>query len=298
MSTIYYGMSICEKEGCKRKAYYQTKDGIRCGAHSMKIKSERTELPKMKKEEKETMEKEKQSERDKIIEEQAKKNRELGKKGHVIVSKLLMMREAEYVEGYLRVYPNFKHQNKKDGYGCMKLSPKSLGPVIHGQPNLPNSKNIENFHQGSKCFPQELDEKGNPGELYYKNRREFYEDEVPHRHKYKGVEKNKNIPAFFVWVDKEGKEHHLGYVESRQFYCHFYERLCSKEPDFTYLQNKIKDGYNVQIIGYDGDPMNNVDIEKAYLDPSKPFGHEKVLYAMLTLPPNEYPWKKYKTFDF
>jgi hypothetical protein len=39
-------------------------------------------------------------------------------------------------------------------------------------------------------------------------------------------------------------------------------------------------------------------IEEHYCDMSKSFGHELVLYTMLTHKPNEYPWKKYKTFDF
>lgn len=55
--------------------------------------------------------------------------------------------------------------------------------------------------------------------------------------------------------------------------------------------------------GYDAHeiPEATVDaIEKAYLDPSVPFGHERVLFAMLALrdTPEEYPWRKYKTLEF
>ena len=39
-------------------------------------------------------------------------------------------------------------------------------------------------------------------------------------------------------------------------------------------------------------------IEDHYLDSSKPFGHELVLYTMLTINPENYPWRKYKTEDF
>jgi hypothetical protein len=79
--------------------------------------------------------------------------------------------------------------------------------------------------------------------VYEKNRLEFYKDTVAHRHKYHGKEKNKNIPKYFVWLDKEGKEHHLSYVESRQFYCNFYERLAEQQEDFRVLQKKLEDGY-------------------------------------------------------
>ncbi len=178
----------------------------------------------------------------------------------------------------MNVFPNFKHQNRKDGYGCRKLSPMYLGPVEHGQPNLPPSKNIENFHQFSKVFQEEVDKDGNPSKLFYKNRLSGYLDDTPHRHKFKGKEKNKNIPLYFMWVDKDGKEHRLDYITSRQFYCNFYARLASEKKDFKHLVELINKGYNIQICGYDANPIhydedNLVEnIEKEYLNPDAPFG--------------------------
>jgi hypothetical protein len=175
----------------------------------------------------------------------------------------------------------------------------SLGPVNHGQPGVVMAQNIENFHQGSKCFQEEVDDQGQPSPIYYLNRDNFYQDSIPHRHKYTGQDqKNKNIPLFFVWIDQDQVEHHLSYVESRQFYCTFYERLASQQPDFAYLQKLIKDGTNLQICGYDGRPIGHRSIEEEYLDSSKPFGHELVLATMLTHSPNDYPWRKWKTFNF
>ena len=60
-----------------------------------------------------------------------------------------MMKPPEHIDGYLKVFPNFKHQNRKDGFGCASLSPKALGPVSDGSRH---AKNIENFHQGAKIF--------------------------------------------------------------------------------------------------------------------------------------------------
>ena len=232
------------------------------------------------------------------IEEARKHNINQGQIGKVIVSQLKMMKEPDDHLGFLKVFPNFKHQNRKDGFGCRSLSPMSLGPVDHGQPNLPQSLNIENFHQGSKCFQEEIDEKGDPCQIYYENRLKFYLDETAHRHKYKGKDKNKNIPLFFIWVDKNGKEHRLNYIQSRQFYCHFYERLASIQPDYLRLLKLIENGTNIQICGFDGRSIGHRSIEQEYLDPSKPFGHELVLATMLIEKPENYPWKKYKTFDF
>ena len=235
----------------------------------------------------------------KLIELGRQENLRQGMIGKVIVSKLRMMKHPEEHSGYLKVFPNYKHQNRGDGFGCMSLSPMSLGPVDHGQPELPMAKNIENFHQGSKCFKEETDEEGNPSAVYKQNRQEFYKDKTPHRHKYMGLDKkNRNIPLYFVWIDMDKKEHHLSYFECRQFYCTFYERLASKQEDFLKLQELIWNGTNIQICGYDGRSIEDRSIEEEYFDGSKPFGHELVLATMLREKPENYPWRKYKKFDF
>jgi hypothetical protein len=242
------------------------------------------------------------------VERARAENEAAGRDGEVALARLLMLKQPAPVPGFRRVYPNFKHQNRPDGFGCMRLSPMSLGPVEHGQPGLPPALNIENFHQGTKVFREELDAEGNPSDLYRANRKRFYEDPVPHRHKYHGTTGlTKNIPEFFLWIDRDGSEHRLTYVQSRQFYCNFYERLASQEPDFRRLVELVEDGTNLQLCGYDAKPVEREAgesladaIERAYLDASTPFGHERVLYAMLLLrdSPEQYPWRKHKTFEF
>jgi hypothetical protein len=51
------------------------------------------------------------------------------------------------------------------------------------------------------------------------------------------------------------------------------------------------DAYGVSIVSKNG-------IEEEYLNPKVPFGHERVLLTILTLEPEDYPWRKYKTFEF
>jgi hypothetical protein len=123
---------------------------------------------------------------------------------------------------------------------------------------------------------------------------------VPQRHKFKGEDaKNRNIPVCFVWRDKQSKEHLLTYVHSRQFYCTFYSRLASKQPAFQQLVEWRNKGMSLRICGYDGFAIPaGQSWEQAYLDPSVPFGHERVLCCMLVLPEAQWPWLKYKTFDF
>lgn len=301
----YKGTITCTFKDCKKPAYFfcglaQDKN-FRCGNHSraVSLRKSRNLLPDVPKQVK-ILALQQERKTTEIIAEQ---NRREGKKGQVVCSKMYMMKSPENIHGFVKVYPNNRHQERKDGFGCASLSPMRLGPVLHNQPGLPIAKNIENFHQGSKCFKEELAplSPNEPGKLFFKNQKKFFEDEVPHRHKYINKESgngNKNIPKFFVWIDKQGQIHKLDYITSRQFYCNFYERLAKNQPDYKRLCKMRDDGYNIQICGYDGRSINKEDIEKEYLDDTKPFGHELVLFTMLSIPENEYPWRKYKTFDF
>ena len=182
-------------------------------------------------------------------------------------------------------------------------------------------QNIENLHQGSKCFAQELADpkdvkQPRPGPLYYENRKKFYEDPVPHRHKYP---RDKSAPdasgaKFSVWIDKQGQvsrsrfsalkqnvqERYLDYVTSRQVYCAFYEDLAMRTTEFKQLKTWLEQGYNLQLTGYDAydfDEWSVSGIERAYLDPKRPFGHERVLAALLFLKPGQYPWRKHQSLE-
>jgi hypothetical protein len=42
--------------------------------------------------------------------------------------------------------------------------------------------------------------------------------------------------------------HKLTYIESRQFYCNFYERFALKDENFRKLKQMLKDGMNLQVI--------------------------------------------------
>lgn len=296
----YYGEVPCQQSSlvCTNRAYYAVQKreknrsfvALLCGVHARSAKKtgEATELPKLSAKDRSRRDNE-AAQIEAIQRETARlKNVQDGRPGIVILSQLRMRKAPEQHPGFLKVFPNYKHQTRKDGFGCMRLSPMSLGPIEHGQPGIPPALNLENFHQGSKCFPNEISEDGNPSAVFITSRDRFYRDATPHRHKYeRGMR-----PLYFVYVDSANVEHHLDYIASRQFYCSFYETLVAKEPDFVQLVSLRDHGTNLQICGYDGYPMS--DIDAAYLDASKPFGHERVLYTMLTsADPTTYPWRKY-----
>jgi hypothetical protein len=147
-SKIYHGQTKCMQLNCNNRAYFKSQGFYMCGVHS-KRDTKRKELPKMSQKQKKQRTEEKLKVENEQIEGARKENLENGRKGRVIMSKLRMMRNPEDIPGFLKVFPNYKHQNRQDGFGCKSLSPMSLGPVEHGQPNLPNAMNIENFHQVS-----------------------------------------------------------------------------------------------------------------------------------------------------
>lgn len=295
--TSYYGEKTCESivkstsSRCTNKAYFISDDKLMCGVHSKKDDN-RIKLPQYPNKDKIYEDELKQKQKE--VELQAENNKKEGKLGHIIVSKMYMMKNPEHVKGYLNVFPNYKHQNRKDGFGCMRLSPKSLGPVEHNMPGLPAATTLENYHQFAKFWKFELDENNNILEKYKLSRIKAYTDS-PMRHKYdkkilKQFNNNINVPEFSMYYDKDGNEHRYTYLQCRYFYCHFYEILVQKEPDFIKLKDLIRNGYNLNIQGYDGYNITK-DLMTHYTDTSKPFGHELVLYTLLIEnDTSKYPW--------
>ena len=179
---VHYGETTCQGQSakgaaCRNKAYWKAGGRVLCGTHSRG--RTRTELPKLSKAAKARAAQKKREKESEDIASAARKNRDNGLKGDVVLERMLMLRAPRDLPGYLKVFPNFRHQHRKDGLGCSSLSPMSLGPVRHGQPGLPDSLSIENFFQASKCFREEADEAGNPARLFYKNRKRFYLDPSP-----------------------------------------------------------------------------------------------------------------------
>ena len=294
---VFYGESICQgkkldTKSCTNKAYFIQKNEYLCGVHSSKFT--RTKL--LKNPNRFENKKRLIDTHLKKVKEMMSRNNAMKIRGSVRMEKLRMMKHTTCTDGYLNVFPNFKHQNRKDGFGCKSLSPMSLGPVVHNQPGIPIAQTIEGFHQFSKCFSSEIDIFQNPLPIFFEEQKKAFVSHLPPvRHKPTATG---NIPIFFVWVDKNKVLHKLTYIESRQFYCNFYERLASQTDDFKTLQNLLANGCNLQIMGYDAFDMGSKSMEEHYLDSSKPFGHEAVLYTMLNNDEKDFPWRKYKTFEF
>lgn len=307
----YFGESLCrvqKRRGgeCRAKAYYLQSGSCVCGRHLKKEQPHST-LPKNP--EAHNTYANVSSEHERSIIDAQLHNKGHGRPGVVMCSKLKMFQEAPMVTGFRTVLPNFKSRTSPRALGMPALSPKSLGPVVHRQPGLPDALSIENYHQFNKVFPLELDGKGNPLPVFYERRLKGYTDPVPHRHKFdlgqmkrQGQSRNKNIPVYSIHLTESGEERRYTYVQSRYFYCSQYEKLAWARPEFEALRNMISDGINLNIVGYDGYGVNFSPQEakcdvlyRCYLDQTRPFGHELVLLTLLVLDdPEDYPWKKFR----
>ena len=307
---IYYAETSCQgiyksgkKKGqsCQNKAYYNVDGTYLCGLHA---KNKGVELPKNPhKKEKQQQELLKHEE---MCERVADENLAAGIRGNVKVAKLGMRKAIPHLDGYVNVFPNFKHGGRKDGVGLPSLSPMSLGPVEHEMCDLPPARNLENFHQGAKVFPGEVNADNKITFDALEMRKKMYDDEIPYRHKFEvpyftgnEVKKgNRNIPLFSVFYNQDGEEVRYNYLQSRYFYCHWYEKLAKEEHDFALLNKLLDEGFNLLIIGYDGYEVDEGDsteiLWQHYNDTTRPFGHELVLYTLLVIEnPEDYPWNRY-----
>jgi hypothetical protein len=292
-SLPFHGEGTCTK--CNRKAYFVQGKAAWCGYHSDKPLRGKLKTNPLKGENREAAYQRHLAD----VHAAAETRFDANVPATVMCSKMTMFQGQTPVfePGFLNVFPNFKHQKQYGGFGCKSLSPKDIGPIDHGQPGLPVALNLENFHQFSKQFPGETDSDFRQAQV------DAFNDPIPHRHKptaSAGPGKNKNIPRHWVWIRPETKERVVfGYKECRQFYCNYYERAVRELPDYKTLLSKLHAGVNLRICGFDG-YMPDKSLEEHYLDESRPFGHELVLYTMLVHEndPAQWPWRKHKTEAF
>src|SRR6185369_4571393 len=259
---VYHGETLCEHPGCSHKAYYTTAaSAALCGLHSKKEPTRKL-LPKNPDAGKIRSEELNQA---RLAIQQASLENE--KSGKIILAKQRMMKPLPMTRGYIVVLPNNRATSPDSDvvWAMPTLSPMRLGPVVHHQPGLPPSENIENFHQFNKVFSSEVS-RNNIKDVWYERRLHGYRDKEPHRHKLGktkeehvraagGIEtsKNANHCRFSVFKNPiTSKEERYTYVQARMFYCSFYEQLATKTADFAKLVDAVySKKLNIAIVGYD-----------------------------------------------
>ena len=146
--------------------------------------------------------------------------------------------------------------------------------------------NLENYYQGSKVLDIDLVEingKNIVKKDFFIRRGKLMHDPQPHR---RPAPKKVATPvaSYFDGI-------FYNYYGSRYIYCYLYEQLVTITLEYQELVKLLENGTNLHIIGYDGfdiGEINEENLKKAYLDTSRPFGHELVLCALLS---NIRPWE-------
>lgn len=305
---VYKGSVECCIAVCTKLAYYEWHGEYYCGAHSAGYKRTRLHSDPVQKAQQ-------QAEHDRLLECAALALQHgTAQPGQVFIARMRMMKSKPVREGCFTVLPNYRAGSGTQLFWAMPaLSPMMLGPVEHGQPGLPPALNLENFHQFNKVFRSEVDENGDPLPVFYERRLRGYTDPVPHRHKLgaskaehmraAGMEKggNANVCVYSIFVNPATQqEERYDYALARVFYCTFYERLARETPEYKLLAQQRRGGANLLIAGYDGFDCDSAitaeDVRAWYADLNYPFGHEKVLVAMLL---GVRPWSELRLpFDF
>jgi hypothetical protein len=172
---------------------------------------------------------------------------------------------------------------------------------------------LENFWQASKLYPQQEYCVLNTHErchdyCFRKYQVAMFTNHLAERHnRYaKGNGGAKVTPRGWVYTYPNGEARLFSYLESRQFYCNYYQRLAQETTDYARLVELTQSGMPICIAGYDGKVIRGglsaeemgQELMTYYLDPAAPFGHELCLVAMLTLPREQLPWIVHQTVEF
>ena len=159
----------------------------------------------------------------------------------------------------------------------------SLGPIQVKCP-LTNETLVfhclENAWQSSKVWQADLlANKTEIGPSFFARRRQMAASEKGIRHAISS--KKGERPVFQLWNGER-----LTYIQARaKIYRPLYERLARQTDAYKRILASVKQGTNVQILGYDGFKMgveaSERELEYHLQDVSKPAGHELLLVFML-----------------
>jgi hypothetical protein len=226
------------------------------------------------------------------------------KRGDVQCGQLRRTKTWPSIDGYER----FNVCSSNRGLHGRELSPMLLGDYTYecsqmeiddGEPNSIKVIRFENMWQHCKIWgldeldiqyftsrKLQFDPKNDehldhikPSALFYQRRRKGWASDkgkrrVAHMKHYGGKTAR---PLFSFWKGKFYR-----YIESRmEIYCPVYEQLARNTKAYKDLEKKVSSGKNVLIVGYDGYDLGNKTLQQCIDDPSRPFGHELVLVAML-----------------
>ncbi|KAL9656933.1 hypothetical protein ABK040_007024 [Willaertia magna] len=154
------------------------------------------------------------------------------------------------------------------------------------KPEIISIQNLENYWQFSKVWKEEEElnpeiNEMRPNKTFFNRRLEGWKDKKAHRWVKKG-----EVPLYAWWHGRK-----LDYMQARrEIYCPLYAEKVVHTEGFKKLQNLLKRGDNLLILGYDGYDYHaeGMTLNDCFNDVSRPFGHELVLCGLLT---GDYVWQ-------
>jgi hypothetical protein len=184
-------------------------------------------------------------------ERQIRKN--FGMSGTVQLHHVAPTRSAPMTPGILNVFADDRTGKRSDGMIFPALSPARLGPVKHGQPDLPDAMTLEQLERGNRFHASPCSERETLHHRWCCYTRSDHQDAY--------TDNGNEPPLMSLWRDDRG-DHRMNHVEARQRFCAFYERLAGVTADFQWLRGLVNNGICVRICGHGaqiGSPTPDLD---------------------------------------
>lgn len=219
------------------------------------------------------------------IDEARQRNALYGQAGSVRLQQQYHFRDKSVQDKRWRRLPGFR--NISVGSGAKKwkaLSPLYLGPVSHAEEDsagaLAPAGSLDNLWRYSQVFAEDVGKDGEPNEAWLQRRRLGFALPKGERQVRGSKRRSNEAPLFWYW-----RGQHLDAVTARkEIYCHLYAALVVDCDLYRELDLMVQQGFNIQLFGYEA--YDFVEESKTLLqaieDPQGSFGHEFVLYGLLT----------------
>lgn len=193
--------------------------------------------------------------------------------GEIILQTQYHYRDKAAKDKHWRQLKGFRNISVCSGAKKWKyLSPVYIGP-IKVEPDLV-ANSLEHLWHYSQVFAEDLYQDQIRAEWFH-NRRYGFESPLG---KPSAKRQKHGQPLFWFWRGKR-----LSLVEARrEIYCKVYAEHVAKLYVYADLRVMLKQGYNIQLFGYDAYDFGDKDLVECLEDTSRPFGHEFVLYGLLT----------------
>lgn len=215
------------------------------------------------------------------IEEARQRNALYGERGRVRLHRQYHFRDNSVGDKRWRKLPGFRNISVCAGAKKWKaVAPAFLGPITdHGQANAPAAQNLENLWRFIHIWPEDLQD-GQPSADWMQRRNDGFQVEQGKRLP-RALRRDESSACLGVWWSGQL----LDEVRARrEVFCPLYTRLVERNETFKELDMLVQQGYNLQLFGYQAFDFveQGLSLRRALDDVSQPFGHEIVLYALLT----------------